>query len=56
MPISNADKWCNIYKMDKDTYNKYITENINEIYIKSNKNKVNKITKSTLKQGRLPQS
>ena len=41
--LINADKSSNIYKMDKDTYNKYLTENINKTYKKSNRNKVNKI-------------
>ena len=41
--LINADKSSNIYKMDKDTYKKYLRENVTKTYKKSNRNKVNKI-------------
>ena len=40
--LINADKSSNIYKMDKDTYKKYLRENVTKTYKKSNRNKVNK--------------
>ena len=41
--IIPADKTRNLYKMEKDDYNKYFTENITKKYKKSNMNKVNKL-------------
>ena len=41
--LINAGKSSNIYKMDKDTYKKYLRENVTKTYKKSNRNKVNKI-------------
>ena len=41
--IRRADKTRNLYKMEKDDYNKYLTENITKTYKKSNMNKVNKL-------------
>ena len=41
--LVNADKSTNTYKMNKNAYNKYLTENITKTYEKSNKNKVNRI-------------
>ena len=41
--LINASKSSNIYKMDKDTYKKYLRENVTKTYKKSNRNKVNKI-------------
>ena len=41
--LINADKSSNIYKMDKDTYKKYLKENVTKKYKKSNRNKVIKI-------------
>ena len=41
--LISTDKSYNIYKMDKDKHNKYLTENITKTYKKSNRNKVNKI-------------
>ena len=38
--LISTDKSYNIYKMDKDKHNKYLTENITKTY---NRNKVNKI-------------
>ena len=39
----NAGKSTNIYKMNKDIYSKYLTENIRQTYKKANQNKVNRI-------------
>ena len=39
----NADKSTNIYKMNKNAYNKYLTENMTKTYKKTNKNKVKTI-------------
>ena len=47
--LINADKSSNVYKMDKDTYKKYLRENVTEIYKKSNRDKVNKINTETKK-------
>ena len=41
--LVNADKSTNIYKMNKDLYNKYLIENITKTYKKANKHKVNRI-------------
>ena len=41
--IIPADKIRHLYKMKKDDYNKYLTDNITETYKKSNMNKVNKL-------------
>ena len=41
--LVNADKSTNTYKMNKNAYNKYLTENITKTYKKTNKNKVNRI-------------
>ena len=41
--LINASKSSNIYKMDKDTYKKYLRENVTKTYKKSNRNKVNNI-------------
>ena len=41
--LIDADKSSNIYKMDKDTYKKYLKENVTKKYKKSNRNKVIKI-------------
>ena len=41
--IIPADKTRNLYKIDKDDYNKYLIENITETYKKSDMNKVNKL-------------
>ena len=41
--IRRADKTPNLYKMEKDDYNKYLTENITKTYKKSDMNKVNKL-------------
>ena len=41
--LVNADKSTNIYKMNKNAYKKYLTENITNTYKKPNKNKVNRI-------------
>ena len=38
--IVNADKSTNIYKINKDIYNKYLTKNITKTYKKAN-NKIN---------------
>ena len=40
--LVNVDKSTNTCKMNKDEYNKYLTENITKTY-KKNKNKVNRI-------------
>ena len=39
----NADKSTNIYKMNKNAYNKYLTENMTKTYKKTNKNEVKTI-------------
>ena len=52
--LINADKSSNIYKMDKDTYKKYLRENVTKAYKKSNRKQKSK--KSTLRQRKLPQS
>ena len=41
--IIPADKTRNLYKMEKDNYNKHLTENTAKAYKKSNMNKVNKL-------------
>ena len=41
--LVNADKSTNTYKMNKNAYNRYLTENITKTYKKNNKNKVNRI-------------
>ena len=41
--LVNGDKSTNIYKMNKDTYSKYLTENLTKIYKETNKNKINRI-------------
>ena len=41
--LVNANKSTNTYKMNKNAYNKYLTENITKTYKKTNKNKVNRI-------------
>ena len=41
--LINADKSSNIYKMDKDTYKKYLRENVTKACKKSNRNKFKKI-------------
>ena len=41
--LVNADKSTNTYKMNKNAYNKYLTENITKTYKKTNINKVNRI-------------
>ena len=41
--LVSADKSTNTYKMNKNAYNKYLTENITKTYKKANKNKVNRI-------------
>ena len=38
-----ADKWCNMYKLGKDVYDKLLTENITKINKKWSRRKVNKI-------------
>ena len=38
-----ADKWCNMYKLGKDVYDKLLTENITKINKKWSRTKVNKI-------------
>ena len=35
--LNNADKSANTYKMNKNTYNKYLTENITRTYKKLTK-------------------
>ena len=35
--LNNADKSTNTYKMNKNTYNKYLTENITQTYKKLTK-------------------
>ena len=40
--LIKANKSSNVYKMDKDTYNKYLTENVTKRYNKSNRNKAKK--------------
>ena len=42
--LINVDKSTNIYKMNKDVDNKYLTENITKVHRKANKNKVNRIS------------
>ena len=41
--IVPADKTRNLYKMEKEDYNKFSSENITKTYKKSNRNKVNKL-------------
>ena len=41
--ILPADKIRNLYKMEKEDYNKFLSENITKTYRKSNRNKVNKL-------------
>ena len=41
--IVPVDKTRNLYKMEKEDYNKFLSENIRKIYKKSNRNKVNKL-------------
>ena len=50
--IIPADKTRNLYKMEKDDYNKYFTENITKTYKKSNMNKVNKLNLEAKKDSR----
>ena len=50
--IIPADKTRNLYKMEKDDYNKYLTENITKTYKKSNMNKVNKLNLEAKKDSR----
>ena len=38
--LVNADKSTNIYKMNKDVYNKYLTDNITKTYKKPTKIKL----------------
>ena len=40
--IVPADKTRNLYKMEKEDYNKFLSKNITKTYKKSNKNQVNK--------------
>ena len=47
--LANTDNSTNIYKMNKDVYNKYLTENITKTYKKANKNKVNRINSEAKK-------
>ena len=47
--LVNAGKSTNIYKMNKNAYNKYITENITKTYKKTNKTKVNRINSESKK-------
>ena len=47
--LVNVDKSINIYKMNKDVYNKYLTEHINKAYKKANKYEVNRINSKTKK-------
>ena len=47
--LVNADKSTNIYKMNEDVYNKYLTENITKTYKKPNKNKVKRINSEAKK-------
>ena len=47
--LVNADKSTNIYKINKDVYNKYLTESITKTYKKSNKNKVYRINSEAKK-------
>ena len=41
--LVDGDKSTNTYIINKNAYNKYLTENITKTYKKSNKNKVNRI-------------
>ena len=45
----SADKSRNIYKMEKEEYNKLIHENITKTYKKTNKNRINTINKTAKK-------
>ena len=38
--LVNADKSNNTYKMNKNAYNKYLTENITKTYKKTNKKRL----------------
>ena len=44
-----ANKSANIYKMNKENYEKHLIDNITKTYKKSNKNKVNKINRDAKK-------
>ena len=48
--LINADKSTNNYKMNKNAYNKYLTENITKTYKKTNKNKVSRINSEAKKR------
>ena len=41
--LVSADKSTNTYKMNKNAYSKYVTENLTKTYKKPKKNKVNRI-------------
>ena len=47
--LVNADKSTYIYKMNKNAYNKYLTDNITKTYKKTNKTKVNRINSESKK-------
>jgi len=47
--LITADKSTNIYKMNKENYEKHLIDNITKTYKKSNKNKVNKINRDAKK-------
>ena len=38
-----ADKTRNLYKIEKEDYNNFLSENVMKTYKKSNRNKVNKL-------------
>ena len=42
-----ADKSRNIYKLEKDDYDKLLTENVTKTYKKSSRTKVNRINYNT---------
>ena len=47
--LINAVKYTNIYEINKDIYNKYLTEKITKTYKKASKNRVNRINSEAKK-------
>ena len=44
-----ADKTRNLYKIEKEDYNNFLSENVMKTYKKSNRNKVNKLNLDAMK-------
>ena len=46
---STGRQTCNLYKIEKEDYNKFLPENITKTYKKLNRNKVNKLNLDAMK-------